>query len=94
MLAFVGFNRVEGSEGSQWWGMEQAARDASPFNVSSGEGLQVVVAGERLAGGSAAIAFTAGGVVAFYVCGARFESTLQQSSSFLVFNHTLASDCA
>lgn len=52
---------------SRWWVMEQAARDASPFNTSALDGLQVVIAAERLAGGSAAISLTAGGVVAFYV---------------------------
>lgn len=50
----------------RWWGLQQAERDASPFNTTTNDGLQIVVAGERLAGGSAAIAFTAGGVLAFY----------------------------
>ena len=58
---------LQNSEAMPWWLLQQAGRDLSPFNTTASDGLQLIVAGERLAGGSAAASFTSGGVVAFYV---------------------------
>jgi hypothetical protein len=44
----------------------QTHNDTSPFGAQKGEGLHVILIVDRLAGGSAASSFFAGGVVAFY----------------------------
>ena len=49
-----------------WWSVEQSGRDASPFNTTAADGLQLVAA-DRLAGDTAASSLTAGGVLAFYL---------------------------
>lgn len=46
---------------AQWWEVNQRAHDASPFQTAPVDGLQVVAAAERLAGGRAASSFTGGG---------------------------------
>ena len=51
----------------QWWTARQANNDSSTFATTDTDGLQVVVGAEKLAGGSAASSFTAGGILGFYV---------------------------
>lgn len=53
-----------GSE--HWWEMHQADVDASPFNTSVGDGLQVVLVADRIAGGNSLGGVLSGGVLAFY----------------------------
>ena len=56
---------VNGHE--QWWQIHQRQDDYTQFAASRSDGLQVIVAAERLAGGTAASSLTGGGVLVFYV---------------------------
>ena len=47
--------------------MRQSKRDASPFNTTVDDGVRLVAAADRLAGGTAASSLTGGGVLAFYL---------------------------
>ena len=49
-----------------WWEMHQADVDASPFNTSLGDGLQVVLVADRIAGGNSLGSVLSGGLLAFY----------------------------
>ena len=51
-------------DGLRWWSVHQSGRDASPFNTTSDDGVQLVAAADRLAGGTAASSLTGGGVLA------------------------------
>ena len=53
--------------GLRWWSVEQSERDASPFDTTVDDGVQLVVAADRLAGGNVASSLTSGGVLAFYL---------------------------
>ena len=54
------------TEPLQWWALHQTANDTSPFGAKEGEGLQLIIVADRIAGGTAGSAFFAGGVIAFY----------------------------
>ena len=51
----------------QWWGVRQAAADASPFDVTASDGPQLVVASDNLVGGAAGSSLASGGLLAFYL---------------------------
>ena len=53
--------------GQRWWSVRQSKRDASPFNTTVDDGVRLVAAADRLAGGTAASSLTGGGVLAFYL---------------------------
>ena len=53
----------------QWWGLHQEETDLSEgkYNTTTQDGLQVVIAADKLAGGAAGSSYASGGLLAFYL---------------------------
>ena len=56
-----------GIGGGGWWGLSQAVRDASNFNTTESDGVQILVVASEVAGGQAYSAITGGTLIGFYI---------------------------